>query len=134
MFSQKFISELRLALQIALTIFSGVIFAALLLSFFFPEILLKISPLCISKIYANEECFMCGMTRAFIEISNGNFSNAYSLNQLSFYFYSIACLIIFAALFKLMPLKKRFRQIQLTKSTNQLITNKNYCQKLNKIH
>ncbi len=41
----------------------------------------------------------CGMTRAFIEISNGNFSIAYTINKASLYIYFIFAInfIIFIA-------------------------------------
>ncbi len=49
--------------------------------------ILKNSPTCISKKQFNVDCSLCGMTRAFIEISSGNFSNAHDLNKGSLYVY-----------------------------------------------
>ena len=45
------------------------------------QTVLKNSPTCISKSRFNIECCLCGMTRAFIEISNGNISSAISFNK-----------------------------------------------------
>jgi len=49
--------------------------------------ILQNSPTCISKKQLNVDCFLCGMTRAFIEISGGNFRNANDLNNGSLYVY-----------------------------------------------
>ena len=60
-----------------------------------------------------EECFMCGMTRAFIEISGGNFFNAYNLNRLSLFLFSalvinsVVIIINFFAKFKAILNRKR---------------------------
>lgn len=49
--------------------------------------ILNNTPVCISMSKYNVECALCGMTRAFIEISNGNFVKAYSLNKGSPFIY-----------------------------------------------
>ena len=56
----------------------------LLVVFFVDEnLILSKMPTCeYQKI--GKECFLCGSTRAFIEIKNMNFDKAWSLNKLSF--------------------------------------------------
>ena len=49
--------------------------------------ILNNTPVCISVSKYNVECALCGMTRAFIEISNGNFIKAYTLNKGSLFLY-----------------------------------------------
>ena len=49
--------------------------------------ILEATPVCISKSQLNIDCSFCGMSRAFIEISNGNYKNAYKLNKGSLYLY-----------------------------------------------
>jgi len=49
--------------------------------FFSPQTVLNTSPQCISKSTIKNECSLCGMTRAFIEISHGNIQNGLLLNR-----------------------------------------------------
>jgi len=51
------------------------------------QTILQNAPTCISKKQFNTDCFMCGMTRAFIEISGGNFTSAQTLNKGSIILY-----------------------------------------------
>lgn len=51
--------------------------------------ILKITPVCISVSKFNVECALCGMTRAFIEISDGNIKKAYFFNNGSIILYLI---------------------------------------------
>ncbi|MBV6478873.1 MAG: hypothetical protein HGGPFJEG_01630 [Ignavibacteria bacterium] len=87
--NNKFIVELKDALKIIVFIISVFMFFVLFLSYFFPEFFLKLTPACISKTVYNDECFMCGTSRAFIEASNGNFSEASILNKFSPYLFVI---------------------------------------------
>lgn len=87
--SAAFSSELKIAFRIVWIILSIFIFAILILSFFFPYTFMDISPVCVSKSVYGAECFMCGMTRAFIEISSGRFSEAFNLNKLSLILFSV---------------------------------------------
>lgn len=88
MVSDKFKKEIKTAIKIAWIIYSALILTVLFITIFFPETLYNISPVCYSISLYGEECFMCGMTRAFIEISGGNFINAYDLNRLSLFLFS----------------------------------------------
>jgi len=53
------------------------------------QTVLNYSPTCISISKFNVECSLCGMTRAFIEISNGHFNRAYLLNKGSILVFSM---------------------------------------------
>ena len=85
----NFMKDLNASLEIVWMISSLIIAAVLFLAYFFPETLCSLSPVCISKSLYGEECFMCGMTRAFVFISGGNFIKASELNSLSIYLFSV---------------------------------------------
>jgi hypothetical protein len=97
MINKNFKKDLREAVKIVWIIYSALILLVILITFFSPETLYKISPVCYSISMYGLECFMCGMTRAFIEISGGNFFNAYNLNRLSIFLFSV--LLINSAVF-----------------------------------
>jgi hypothetical protein len=82
------------------------------------QTVLQNTPTCISKSQFNIECSLCGMTRAFVEISNGNFDKAYKLNQGSYYLYisfllNFTSFIIYSSYFTFR--KIRFRLYKDTK-------------------
>lgn len=87
--SGKFKSDLRQATEIVWIIYSVLILGIVLITFFSPETLLNLSPVCISKSQFGTECFMCGMTRAFTEIPKGNIYNANILNSISIYLFTV---------------------------------------------
>ena len=89
MFSEKFKKDLRDAIKIVWILYSALILIVILITIFSPETLYKISPVCYSVSLYGVECFMCGMTRAFVEISDGNFQNAGTLNSLSIYVFGL---------------------------------------------
>lgn len=89
MFSEKFKKDLRDAIKIVWILYSALNLIVILITIFSPETLYKISPVCYSVSLYGEECFMCGMTRAFVEISDGNFQNAGTLNSLSIYVFGL---------------------------------------------
>ena len=65
-------------------IISSLIILLLIVTFCFSNsTLLKISPRCTSILLYNKPCFLCGTTRAFIEIKLLNFKKAYLYNSLS---------------------------------------------------
>ncbi|MEO8209711.1 MAG: DUF2752 domain-containing protein [bacterium] len=120
MLSINYKKDLKLSLEIAWIIYSLIILSVLILSAFFPEVLIKISPVCISKMYYGEECFMCGMTRAFVEISKGDFSKAYSFNNFSLILFSLfvlnELLFLYYSLYQLrsgLNLKKLISKFQI---------------------
>jgi 3-deoxy-D-manno-octulosonic acid (KDO) 8-phosphate synthase len=49
--------------------------------------ILSRTPQCVSVVRYHKECFMCGMTRAFITISSGEIDRARSFNRGSVYLY-----------------------------------------------
>jgi len=89
MISENFKNEIRAALKIVWIIYSALVLIVILITLFSSGTLLEFSPVCISKSLYGEECFMCGMTRAFAEISAGNFQKAGILNKLSLYLFSV---------------------------------------------
>lgn len=105
MLSNTFKKDLKFSIEIVWKIYSVLILIVIIFSLFFPELLLKISPVCISKSIYGKDCFMCGMTRAFIEIPKGNFSGAYTLNKFSLILFSLfnlnTLLFIFSSMIKL---------------------------------
>jgi hypothetical protein len=75
---------IRLSINISYLILSGLIFIMFILIFFLPaDTLLSLSPVCEWKLKYGTECFFCGMTKAFIQISKLNFSGAINLNASS---------------------------------------------------
>lgn len=80
---KDFRKDLKLSLVITSRIISAVMLIVIILTVFNPELFLELSPVCLSKSLHNTECFMCGTSRAFAEISSGKFYEAYALNKLS---------------------------------------------------
>jgi len=92
--------EQKAAMLIVWTVISVTIAIVIIFPFLADsQTVLESAPTCISKSQFNAECSLCGMTRAFIEISNGNIGNAYNLNRGSLFVYSYFLLnsIVFIA-------------------------------------
>ncbi len=89
MLSTEFKRDLKISSEAVWYFLSAAVLALLIMTFFFPETLMKISPVCISKSLYGQECFMCGSTRAFIEITKGNFYKGFHLNQFSIVLFSL---------------------------------------------
>ena len=86
MFSKN--QDLNKAIKTVWQIFSVVTLLVILASIFMPESLLYENiPVCEYKTIG-KECFLCGMTMAFVEISKLNFNLALQLNSVSLLFYS----------------------------------------------
>ena len=92
MVSDNFKKEIRAAFKIVWIIYSAIALLVIAITVFSAGTLHEISPVCLSKSLYGEECFMCGMTRAFVEISEGNIINAYILNKLSIFLFSVMSL------------------------------------------
>jgi hypothetical protein len=107
MLAQNFKNDLKISLNAVWIIISLIIITVLLLSVFYPELLLSAAPVCFSKVLYKSECFMCGMTRAFVEISKGNFSSAITLNNLSLILYSAFAFNTFVFFFYIFQKIKR---------------------------
>lgn len=85
---QKKWIELKVAVFIVWIIISIITTTIILFPFFADKkTVLENTPTCISKSQFNVDCSLCGITRAFIEISNGNFRNAFNLNNGSLFVY-----------------------------------------------
>ncbi|MBK7255186.1 MAG: DUF2752 domain-containing protein [Ignavibacteria bacterium] len=106
--NRVFFSELKFSLKVIWIIFSVLVLFILMLTFFNPELLISKAPVCISKSLSGEECFMCGSTRAFAEISAGRFEKASELNRMSiivYLFFVINEIIFFTFIIKFIILK-----------------------------
>jgi hypothetical protein len=83
-------TEVRQALLTAWLILSGAAAVALAAPFALAaESILALAPTCIWKATYGVECPSCGMTRAFILISQGSFAEAQTLNQLAVPLYGV---------------------------------------------
>lgn len=77
-------SDTRLALLIAWLVFSAVMLFALAAPFLMPTATVeRLSPDCMWRTRFGRPCPMCGMTRAFIAISNADFAGARKTNRWS---------------------------------------------------
>lgn len=94
-----FLSDLKKSIKAVWIILSLLTFIVLILSVFFPDLLMEVSPACLSKTISGRECFMCGTTRAFTEFGQGNFKEGIELNRLSIilFFALIINIIVFFA-------------------------------------
>ena len=91
-------------------IISSVIFIITASLFLLPEdILLNNTPVCQSKTAEGAECIACGLTRGFVNIYSGNFSEANHFNHASLPLYGLFLLnnIVFTGF----TLKKLFIKI-----------------------
>ena len=117
--------EQKVAILIVWTVISVIISLVVI----FPlladsQTVLENAPTCISKSQFNVECSLCGMTRAFIEISNGNIGNAYDLNRGSLFVYSsflLNSIIFIAYAIYCMIVMKRTRYINETRINSKSI-------------
>lgn len=111
--------EQKVAILIVWTVVSVTISLVILFPFLADrQTVLENAPTCISKSQFNVECSLCGMTRAFIEISNGNIGNAYDLNRGSLFVYSsflLNSIIFIAYAIYCMIVMKRTRYINDTR-------------------
>lgn len=96
--NEKAYKELKTAMLIVWAAISIITTSIILFTLFADkQTVLVNTPTCISKSQFNIECSLCGMTRAFIEISTGNLREANRLNHGSLIVYMsfILNLIIF---------------------------------------
>lgn len=85
--------EFRQGFFIVWTVLSLAALFILIAPFVLPEsTIYKIVPLCESKRLGLGQCPLCGMTRAFVEISKGDFTGAFCTNRASVALYSILVL------------------------------------------
>ena len=93
-------------IKIVWKIFSLLLMIVLISLFFLDnDIVLSLSPKCTSFILYNKQCFLCGTTRAFIEIKNLNFNHAFILNKFSIFLFFI---FLLNSVFFIYSLKRSF--------------------------
>lgn len=86
-------TELKRAFRIVWIIISSALILVLLSPFALPrETLLQSVPTCEWKAKYNRECILCGMSTAFILLSEGRVSEARETNDASLPLYSLMCL------------------------------------------
>lgn len=104
--------EFRQGFFIVWAVLSLAALFVLIVPFVLPEsIIYKIVPLCESKRLGLGQCPLCGMTRAFVEISKGDFTRAFYSNRASVALYFI--LVLNQLLFLLRYVSgKFFRSLQ----------------------
>ncbi len=83
------IDDVKTAFFTAWSIVSTVLFLFALSPFFIAEDRLLNASAMMQTHAEGERCFLCGTTRAFIEIAHGNISNAFAYNELAAVFYVI---------------------------------------------
>jgi len=104
---QKIIKEFIKSISMVWQITSYSIIILLIMIFVLNEsTLLSISPQCISQINYGKPCALCGMTRAFTEISRFDFAKAYQLNSLSLILISIFLINSFILLYYITKRKR----------------------------
>lgn len=75
-------AEIKVASFIVWTVLSVIMLFILLMPFFLShDRILQLAPNCVSRIKYNRECSLCGMSHAFIAISEGKIRHAYSYNK-----------------------------------------------------
>lgn len=74
--------QLKLSLTISWLVLSLVAFVILILPHVLSnESVFRLMPICESKAKYSTECVLCGMTTSFIDISHGDFRQAYLANR-----------------------------------------------------
>lgn len=117
-----FLVELKQAFRIVWYIISliglVILFAALFMKH---DLVLSITPTCASIKYFNKECILCGMSRAFLEIRDLRFFEAYQLNRGSIFLFLFFCAnsIIFIT-FNLINTIRYLKKFQFYKSIFKL--------------
>ena len=95
-------NDLILTVLLVWLIVSAGLFVVLMLPFVVPQHqLAQFVPECISQVKFQKSCAFCGMTTAFYAISRGDFLEAYRLNSLSLFVYSLFLLNTFCTVLTL---------------------------------
>ncbi len=82
--------EMKIAIASVWLIVSAILLAVIIAPYFIHEsALLTASGFCQLSHQHQETCLLCGMTRAFIAISQGHFAEAFTLNQWSLPLYGV---------------------------------------------
>ena len=117
-------SELMLVGLLVWLIVSAGLFIVLMLPFIVPHHqLAQFIPECISQVKFQKPCAFCGMTTAFYAISRGDFTEAYRLNPLSLYVYSLFALNTFCAVLTLKHTTRFIKNLGATLPSHNLEIN-----------
>jgi hypothetical protein len=93
-------NQFKTSLFISWLIISAVIFVVLLLPHVMGgEQILALTPECQSVLKYGKPCFFCGVTRAFIAITKGDYQGAMGFNPFSIYLYLVFSINAVVALF-----------------------------------
>jgi hypothetical protein len=104
--------QLKLSLIISWLVLSSLALSILILPHVLSdESILHLVPNCEWKARYNKECALCGMTTAFINISKGDFEQAYQANKGSLFLYGFLLLNQLLAFIFLQRLLKRYRYL-----------------------
>lgn len=76
---------------------------------FFDNASLSLSPVCLSISQYNIECSLCGMTRAFVAISNFDFHSAWIFNRSAIGLYLLFLINIVFALRRIYTIVKKYK-------------------------
>ena len=116
-------SQLMLAGLLVWCIVSAGILIMLVLPFIVPQHqLAQFVPECTWQVEFQRPCAFCGMTTAFYAISHGAFTEAYRLNPLSLYIYSLFALNTFSALITLKHTTRSVKNFGVTLRTENILS------------
>lgn len=86
----EYLSRMKMPVAYAWIACSLVLLFVMLSAFVLPEkVVYDLAPECEWKVKYDKECFACGLTRGFVNISDGNFETASDANSLSVYLFLI---------------------------------------------
>ncbi len=116
-------SELMLAGRLVWFIVSAGIFIVLVLPFVVPQHqLAQFIPKCTWQVKFQKPCIFCGMTSAFYAISRGDFTEAYRLNPLSLYIYSLCLFNTFCAVITLKRTTHVVKSLGATRRSHNILS------------
>ena len=116
-------SELILAGLLVWLVVSVGTLIVLLLPFAVPQHqLAQFIPECEWQTRFQKPCAFCGMTTAFYAISYGDFTEAYHLNPLSLYIYSVFVLNMFCIVITLKHTMRFIKNLGATLQSNNLLS------------
>jgi len=102
--------QIKVAIFTVWLILSGVFLVILTLPFLFaPDTITALAPTCAWKEKEGKACPLCGMTSAFISISQGRFSKARQANGFSLYLYALLASNEILMLLLILKKVKKFR-------------------------
>ncbi len=116
-------NDLLLTVLLVWFIVSAGIFIVLVLPFVVPQHqLAQFIPECTWQVKFQKPCAFCGMTTAFYAISRGDFTEAYRLNPLSLYLYSLFVLNTFSVMITLKHTTRFVKNLGATLRTDNVLS------------